>query len=180
MTDDKIYELACVFKKAMLAAQDDGVFERDDVFSCFPTGCCGDTCELLATFLKDYNIETIYVWGDYRDQSHAWLVVNDGRVKAPTLRCIDAGDEYARLVNQYGGNTSGQIEDTSYKVRDLTYGLVIDITADQFGGPPVYVGERNGFYRKHTFRRAYICDGVSDGRLSNLYRNIAYYLPKQC
>ena len=179
MTDEKIYELACAFKNAMLAAQDDGIFNKDDVFCRFPTGCCGDTCELLATFLKGYKVETIYVWGDDRDQSHAWLVVNDGRVKIPTCRHIDVGEEYARLVNQYGGNTSGQIEDTSYKARDLTYGLVIDITADQFGGPSVYVGERNGFYRKHTFRRAYICGGASDARLRNLYRKIVNYLPEQ-
>lgn len=162
----------------MLKAKDEGLFEGDEIFCDFPTGCCGPTCHLLANFLNDYDIETIYVWGDYGLQSHAWLVVNDSRVKAPTYRYTDVGEEYARLVNQYGGNTNGQIEDSSYKARDLTYGLVIDITADQFGQPSVYVGGRNDFYRKHKFRCAYICEGANDKWLHDLYRNIAWYLPR--
>lgn len=35
MTDQRIYELACMFKSAMLAAQDEGIFEGDDIFSHF-------------------------------------------------------------------------------------------------------------------------------------------------
>lgn len=179
MTDQRIYELVSMFKSAMLAAQDEGIFEGDDVFCRFPVGCCGDTCDLLATFLKSYDIETIYVWSDYGRQSHAWLVVNDDRVKAPVRRYIDVGDVYTRLIGYYGGTISGPIEDSRYKARDLTNGLVIDITADQFGGPSVYVGERNAFYRRYTFHSAHICSGVSDKRLRDLYRNIACFLPRQ-
>lgn len=178
MTDENIYDLAYMFKSAMLAAQYEGLFEGDDIFCRFPRGCCGLTCYLVATFLKDNDIDTIYVWGDHRDQSHAWLVVNDDRVKAPTRRYIHVENEFAQLVNQYGGDITGPIEDISYKARDLTNGLVIDITADQFGEPSVYVGKRNEFYRKFAFRDAHICDGVYNDRLRNLYRTIVSFLPK--
>ena len=56
--------------------------------------------------------------------------------------------------------------------------FIIDITADQFGEASVYVGARNTFYRKFTFRDAHICDGVYNDRLSHLYRNISHYLPR--
>lgn len=180
MTDQRIYELVSMFKSAMISARDEGLFVDDDVFCSFPRGCCGPTCDLLATFLNDHDIETIYVWGDYGLQSHAWLVVNDDRVKVPKRRIIDVGDEYAQLISQYGGKSNGQIEDTSYRARDLTNGLVIDITADQFGGPSVYVGKRNAFYQKHTFRLAHICHGVDNWRLRNLYSKISGFLPEQC
>lgn len=168
-----------MFKSAMLMAQDEGVFEGDDIFCRFPKGCCGDTCDLLATFLKNFDIETIYVWSDYGRQSHAWLVVNDDRIRTPVRRYVDVGDEYTWLVAHYGGTISGPIEYTRYRARDLTNGLVIDITANQFGGPSVYVGERHDFYRRYTFHSAHICSGVSDRRLRDLYRDISWLLPKQ-
>ena len=178
MTDQYINDLAYKFKSAMLAAQYEGIFEGDDIFCRFPSGCCGLTCYLLATFLKNYNIETLYVWGDYGFQSHAWLVVNDDRVRKPTPRHIEIEDEYAELLSQYGGRIDEPIEDTRYRARDLTNGLVIDITADQFGEPSVYVGNRNAFYRKFTFREAHICEGVDDFRLRSLYRAISSFLPR--
>ena len=178
MTDPNIYELACVFKSAIIAARDDGLFNGDDSFCHFPRGCCGDTCYLLASFLNDYGVETLYVWGDRGFQSHAWLVVNDDRVRKPIRRPIEIEDEYAELLCQYGGGIDRAIEDARYKARDLTNGLIIDITADQFGETPVYVGARNTFYRKFTFRDAHICDGVCNNRLSQLYRNISQYLPR--
>ena len=178
MTDQRIYELACIFKTAMLAARDEGLFERDVIFSRFPRGCCGLTCYLLATFLKDYGIETIYVWGVYGEQSHAWLVVNDNRIKDPEHRYIAVEENLARLIEQYGGEGAGPIGTANYRARDLTNGLVIDITADQFGGPSVYVGKRNAFYQKHTFRDAHICDGVYNYQLRNIYRKASLFLPK--
>lgn len=178
MTDQNIYDLACLFKTAMLNARDEGLFNRDDTFCHFPRGCCGHTCYLLATFLKSYGIETLYVWGDHGFQSHAWLVVSDDRVRKPTTRYIEIEEEYANLLSQYGREIDGPTEITRYKARDLTNGLVVDITADQFGEPSVYVGKRNDFYRRYTFRDAHICEGVSDGRLSELYRNISWFLPR--
>ena len=178
MTDQNIYDLACTFKSAMLAARDDGLFNVDNSFRHFPRGCCGDTCYLLASFLKDYGVETLYVWGDHGFQSHAWLVVNDDRVKKPSPRYIEIENEYANLLNRYGEEIDGPIEDASYRARDLTKGLIIDITADQFGEPSVYVGERNTFYRKYTFRDAHICYGADDGRLLELYQKASRFLPR--
>ncbi len=178
MTDQYIYDLAYIFKSAMLAAQREGLFEGDDVFCRFPNGCCGLTCYLLASFLKIHNIETLYVWGERGDQSHAWLVINDDRVRKPIPRYIEVEDEYVDLLSQYGGRIDGPIEDTRYRARDLTNGLVVDITSDQFGEPSVYVGNRNAFYRKFTFREAHICEGVDDFRLHSLYRAISSFLPR--
>ena len=83
MADQDIYELASIFKSAMIATRDEGFFSIYNDFSHFPRGCCGETCYLLASFLREHGIDTLYVWGDYRTQSHAWLVVNDNRVKLP-------------------------------------------------------------------------------------------------
>ena len=63
-----------MFKSAMIAARDEGLFVDDDIFCSFPRGCCGPTCDLLATFLNDHVIETIYVWGDYGLQSRPKFV----------------------------------------------------------------------------------------------------------
>lgn len=178
MTDEKIYDLACMFKDAILSALEEGFFENDDKFCRFPKGCCGDTCYLLASFLKKYGVETLYVWGDYGLRSHAWLVINDNRVKKPTPRYIEIENEYAEMLRKYGEEINGLIEDARYRVRDLTNGLVVDITADQFGEPSVYVGKRNDFYCKHTFRSAHICDGIEDDRLYNLYRKVSLFLPR--
>lgn len=178
MTDQRIYELACIFKSAMVVARDEGLFNGDYCFDHFPRGCCGDTCYLLATFLQSYGIETLYVWGSRRSQTHAWLVVNDDRVRAPITRYTDVDGEYARLIKQYGEELDGPIKVTRYEARDLTNGLVIDITADQFGEPSVYVGKRNAFYRKFTFCDAHICEGATESRLSNLYRQTSSFLPR--
>ena len=53
MTDQRIYELVSMFKSAMIATRDEGLFVDDDIFCSFPRGCCGPTCDLLATFLND-------------------------------------------------------------------------------------------------------------------------------
>ena len=179
MTDQEIFELAQIFKKAAMSAHEAGLFRDDLCFRHFPTGCCGDTCDLLATFLLSYGIETIYVCGTYCGQSHAWLVVNDNRVNQPTPEFYQPDKEYIRLMGEYGIKVTSPVETTRYKVRDLTYGLVIDITADQFGGPSVYVGSRNNFYRKFTFDFAHVCNRADDYRLRGLYNSIAAFLPAQ-
>lgn len=175
--EDEVYNLASIFRSAIISAKDEGYFSRDYSFNHFPRGCCGDTCYLLATFLKSYDIQTIYVWGDYGMQSHAWLVVNDERVKLPKTRQINMGTECEALLRLYGNESGYPKEITNYQARDLSNGLVVDITADQFGEPPVYVGKRNAFYQKYLFRGAHICDGVSDYRLNEAYRKIMQFLP---
>lgn len=177
MTDDEIYNLACIYKSAMLAAHDSGAFDDDDIFYNFPRGCCGDTCILLATYLELYDVPTIYIWGDRGRQSHAWLVVDDNRVKQLTSRTFHASPEYRQWMKLYGNEITGPIDTTRYTARDFTKGLIIDITADQFGKCPVYVGPRNDFYRRFTFHSAHTCNGVHEYRLNKLYRKIAEFLP---
>lgn len=179
MTDREIFELAQIFKEAAVSAYQAGLFRDDVAFRNFPTGCCGDTCDLLATFLLSYDIETIYVCGVRNRQSHAWLVLKDNRVKEPTPEFYYPGQSYVHILGKYGGEVSGPIDITRYKARDLTYGLVIDITADQFGEPSVYVGMRNDFYRKFTFDSARVCNGADTYRLRSLYSSIAAFLPAQ-
>lgn len=177
MTDQEIFELAQIFKEAAVSAYQAGLFQDDICFRHFPTGCCGDTCYLLASFLLSRGIETIYVCGTYRGQSHAWLVIKDNRVKEPTPEFYYPDKSYVHILGQYGGEVSGSIDITRYKARDLTYGLIIDITADQFGEPSVYVGIRNSFYKKYTFDFAHVCKGVENYRQENLYKLIASHLP---
>lgn len=179
MTDQEIYQLAQMFKDAAVSARDAGLFRDDNPFRDFPNGCCGETCYLLATFLLSYGIETIYVCGTRGRQSHAWLVVNDNRVKQPTPEFYYPEKEYVQLMGQYGTRITGPIDITRYKARNLTNGLIIDITADQFGEPSVYVWSRNDFYRRFTFDFAHVCNGVDDYRLRDLYTKISAFLPTQ-
>lgn len=177
MTEQTIFELAQAFKAAAESARDAGMFRDDICFRHFPVGCCGDTCNLLASFLLSHGIKTIYVCGTRYRQSHAWLVLKDNRVKEPTPEFYYPDKSYVRILGQYGGEVSGPIDITRYKARDLTYGLVIDITADQFGEPSVYVGKRNDFYLKFTFDFAHVCNRADDYRLRGLYNSIATFLP---
>lgn len=179
MNDQEIYQLVKMFKDATVSARDAGQFQNDISFYNFPKGCCGDTCYLLASFLLSYEIETIYVCGTHGNQSHAWLVLNDSRVKQPTPEFYYPENEYVQILGKYGIESDGPIEHTRYKARDLTYGLVIDITADQFGEPSVYVCSRNDFYRKFKFDFAHACNGVDNSRLRNLYDQIVAFLPTQ-
>ena len=177
MTDQQIFELASIFRNAIIEARNQGCFHGDLTFWHFPRGCCGDTCYFLASFLKEYGVETIYVCGNRGRQSHAWLVVNDHRVKQPKPHLVGVDPQYRQLISLYGNDIAETIDKTRYTARDLTHGLVIDITADQFDEPAVYVGNRNEFYRRHTFNDAHICNGVHEYRLNKLYREIAEFLP---
>ena len=177
MNDQDIYRLAKTFKDAAVSARDAGLFRNDICFQSFPRGCCGDTCDLLATYLLSHGIETIYVCGTRGEQSHAWLVVNDNRVKQPTPEFYYPEREYVQIMGQYRGEINGPIDITKYKARDLTYGLIVDITADQFGEPSVYACTRNDFYRQFKFDFAHVCNGVDDYRLRDLFYKISTYLP---
>lgn len=69
MTDKEIYKWAGIFREAIIAARDENLFRKDISFDRFPRGCCGDTCYLLATFLRTKGVKTLYVWGDYPNHS---------------------------------------------------------------------------------------------------------------
>lgn len=178
MHDRDIFELASQFKTAIVLAHNRNSFSRDISFSHFPRGCCGDTCYLLAAYLRSKGIFTLYVWGDCKGQSHAWLVLKDCRVKTPTPQFYETPTEIREIVRRYGGSISeNPVEIIRYEESDLDNGLIIDITGDQFGEDSVYVGRLDTFHRRFMFESAHEIEGLTDYRLQNLYRIISNFLP---
>lgn len=84
---DTVLKLATEFRSAIEAAEAAGEFQHDICFYRFPTACCGDATDLLGQYFMDHGIPSKYVCGTYyygRDsydsQSHAWLLLDDGRI----------------------------------------------------------------------------------------------------
>lgn len=79
---ESLYTLAEQFRKAIDEALESGDFEDDYNFSKFPYGCCGFTSDLLAKYLYENGIETLYMSGKHKNnnQGHAWLETYDGTV----------------------------------------------------------------------------------------------------
>lgn len=78
----KLETLVFNFRNAIETAK--GNNEPDHFFRKFPTGQCGNTCDMLAQFLIDNGIGPIrYINGTYYGgdenvmQSHTWLLVYD-------------------------------------------------------------------------------------------------------
>ena len=63
-----------------------------------------------------------------------------------------------------------------YIESDLEDGLIVDITADQFGKCPVYVGYRCDLYRRFEFLEANEYTDLANCRLRNIYQAILQYL----
>ena len=181
MTDLQIRVLAHKFRKAIEAAHKEGRFDRDSCFKDFPSGCCGITSDLLAQYLREHGIETIWCSMYRNDCSHAWLVVKDKRVNNPTPETFSYPIEMVPILEEYGvEHPENEIDITRYKQEDLYNGLIIDITADQFNDfdDPVFVGYQNNdsFHRSFDFDRAYDYDRLKDERLRNLYQIIMDYI----
>jgi hypothetical protein len=74
------YTLAWQFRNAIEAIPQEQLF--DSVFSHFPVGCCGDTSNLLASYLFEKTgvvaeyCSGLYGGKDKEIYSHAWLKVN--------------------------------------------------------------------------------------------------------
>lgn len=178
MNDAKIRSLTEQFRKAIENARNAGCFDGDS-FSDFPKGCCGDTCYLLAEFFRSKGLESIYVCGeDNTYQTHAWLIIKDERVNIPRPTFYDIPDSIRTVLNSYGGSVySAPINFTQYTEDDVMNGLIIDITADQFGESPVYVGNICDFYcRRFEFQEASEYTDLGSGRLWNIYEKILQQL----
>lgn len=176
MTDRRIEILAQNFRGAIEAAKHDHAFDTHSCFTNFPTGCCGDTSYLLAEYLLQEGIETIWVSLQRNDWSHACLVLKDRRVKKPPKKVLPA--EYMNLTSLYRNQDSEEdTEDIHYGERDLRNGLIIDITSDQFDDydNSVYVGQMDEFHQQFSLIQAVDYDGLND-RLEHLYRIIELYL----
>ena len=115
MTDDIIKKHVDAFRKAIDEAKYAVKFDRDFIFCCFPLACCGDTCYLLAEYLKTKGIETIYVCGDFDGQTHAWLVVKDDRVEEPNKETVIIPQEFKLILKNYGLDTYDEYESIGYK-----------------------------------------------------------------
>lgn len=177
MTDRKIKEFSQTFKNAITEAKENDRFADDILFWRFPKACCGDTCYLLGEFLKRRGIDTIYVCGDFNGQTHAWLVVKDERVEEPIKYEYTVPDNVLGYFRSYAG---GEIEQTirseRYEEKNLINGLIIDITADQFGESPVYVGPMDSFHSNFIFMYAHDYNGIGTERLEGLLNVILDYI----
>ncbi len=173
MTDNEIRQKALEFRGFIESAQNASLFHGDTLDN-FPYGCCGEASDLLAQYLKKYGVDTIYVhYHDCEDSGgHSWLVVKDQRVATPTKHIPGYQGEVLKLIKQYGGiNTNEPINHYQYCEEDISEGLIIDITADQFFDFPVYVGYYGDGYKRFEFRFAEDCEGLKDKRECELYQN---------
>ena len=147
-----IKQLANQFREAIEAAKEAGAFYKDISFRNFPVGCCGDTCDLLAQFLLDndieiYSVRSSYRAGSFEDmQSHEWLLTDNQII-------IDiTGDQFRYIPHLLNFNEA------------------------------VYVGPENDFYRLFEIDRIENFEGIDalgDGcqdRLNELYRKIKRYI----
>ena len=177
MNDIEIYRLAEQFKSAIEVARDSGLFVGAP-FENFPHGCCGDTSYLLAEFFRSKGLESVYVCGeDYSNQTHAWLVIKDEHINIPKPDYFDIPDDIRTVLNSYSnGAYSTPIDISHYTEDDVMNGLIVDITADQFGESPVYVGYSCNFYRRFEFREASDYADLYNCRLRYIYQTVLQHL----
>ena len=84
MKDSRILSLSNSFRRKIDRAQRKDLFVNT-MLEEFPTQCCGVTSRLLAEFLLDNGIETLWISAEEfeTDETHAWLVVKDDRIDSP-------------------------------------------------------------------------------------------------
>ena len=158
---NQILSLTKKFRTAIDKAYSNGDFNDDFSFRRFPHGCCGATCYVLAKYFKEKGVDTIYVSSENKYGSHAWLVIKDDRVQAPsyimnTDACdfelvISIGDE----KRYYNFKNDGSKKAAEYQYCDLEEGIIVDITADQFDESPIFVGYIDDFHKKYEFDSAH-------------------------
>lgn len=179
MTNQQLKALASRYRVAIEAAHSNDLFVHDIGFDDFPTGSCGDASYLLAEYLRREGVETIWYSAERGEWSHAWLVVRDRRVKAPTPRSFSWPEELRGIVAGYGvEQPEEEVDITRYEAKDLENGIIIDITGDQFDDyeVPVYVGRVDAFHRSFDFIQAHDYEGLNNGRLCRLYRIIEQFI----
>lgn len=84
MADNEIWSLAKNFRKRLEQAQNKEMLVGT-MLEEFPIQCCGIASRLLAEFLRNIGIQTLYISSeDYSaHEPHAWLVVKDERINLP-------------------------------------------------------------------------------------------------
>lgn len=174
MTDNRIRSLVNSFRKKIDRAQSKDLFV-DTMLEEFPIQCCGVTSRLLAEFLLDNGIETLWISAEEfgTDETHAWLVVKDDRIDSPRSCFNDVPNNIIGLLGTYGGGSSESIrEATCYEEQNIENGLIIDITGDQFNEAPVYVGYMDNFHKRFDFVAAYEHEGLPNEEYAELYEII--------
>ena len=127
-------------------------------------------------------IDTLCVSGDFDGQSHAWLVVKDSRITPPAKVTIQVpvnnNQEWGNALFSYSEDFEEMtsVDDLVYTETNLVEGLIVDITADQFGEPSIYVGYINDFYKMFEFEKARDYEGLRSGRLARISDKIEDFL----
>lgn len=174
MTDNRIRSLVNSFRKKIDRAKSKDLF-ADTMLEDFPVQCCGVTSRLLAEFLLDNGIETLWISAEEfgTGETHAWLVVKDDRIDPPRS-CFDGvPNNIVNLLDAYGGGSSENLRKaTCYEEQNIEQGLIIDITGDQFKEVPVYVGYMDHFHKRFDFVAAYEHEGLPNKEYEELYEAI--------
>ena len=101
--------------------------------------------------------------------------------KFPSGCCDDTCDLLGKYLDEHGYPTQqvlstyrdGAFEDITGHAWLLYEGaIIIDITGDQFGEPPVYVGYMDRLHKQFDFISAYEHDGLFSEELIELYEII--------
>ena len=123
---NNINRLVKQFRDAIDVARDTGDFNNDFSFYKFPRGCCGDTSDLLGQFLLENFIRTYYVFGMYKNQSHAWLLTENRII-------IDiTGDQFKNNMDflNYDKSVYVGAEDDFYRLFKVEDNNIRDIGLD--------------------------------------------------
>lgn len=144
---DDIYKLVNQFRSAIESAKNAREFVRDLRFRQFPTGCCDDTCDLLAHYLLEHGIRSRQIVGTYSDGNpenntgHAWLQLDDQTI-------IDITGDQFKYYN-------------------------IFLNFDK----AIYIGYKNNFYKLFKRVEIYEnCKIDDNSRLLSLYQTIMKYI----
>ena len=79
-------------------------------------------------------------------------------------------DNIKDVLNVYSnGAYNNPIDVSHYSEEDVEKGLIVDITADQFGETPVYVGYMRDFYKRFEFQQAHDYTDLRDCKLREIY-----------
>lgn len=174
MTDNRMRSLVNSFRKKIDRAQRKDLF-TNTMFEGFPVQCCGIASRLLAEYLLNNEVETLWISAEEfgTHETHAWLVVKDDRIDSPRSCFDDVPNNIIGLLGKYGGGNSERIrESTCYEEQNIKNGLIIDITGDQFDEAPVYVGYMDDFHKRFDFVAAYEHEGLPNDEYAELYEII--------
>lgn len=174
MTDKKILSLVRNFRKKVDRAQSKGLFV-DTMLENFPIQCCGTISTLLAEFLRDNGVETLWISAEEFStrETHAWLVVKDNRIDSPRSCFYDIPNNIINLLDTYSARSQEHIRKvTHYEEQNIKNGLLVDITGDQFNEVPIYVGYMDSFHKQFTFIGAFEYEGLLNEEHDKLYKII--------